>query len=657
MPKSHAIEKKKLHMNYGLTSKTTGHSVDTGAFDIEGGIYTPWICKLNKHKGKKGRETSILEVAFSEVALLFIKPGLTPPAKIIIEKINDNQEVIGVASKNFNVQIKKQIDSGTPCYSFNGSNWQYTPISNTVNENEIPKEAETLKKRISEHELISDDLLETRIQLEVSKKGVNFLDNMPKNFFPTLMEQYKNGEINVDMESLASILTASYVLEEDDLHKGNVGFFITDSEKEGKIKKTFHFFKIDHDLMFNASIMAQKDMRIANIFYDKNSFKITLKDLDRFPDLADSGNHYWPTKKRMLVAGTKAYTNKEERTAFAELKQDKEFNNAKWKYFLKSALIPIELVEKSLTYHLDPDEDTDKINMVKNSAWNRINQLKQKMLKSDQFKDYLLTQGEDVFKELKIEIEDYINNLEMDPKESNSLISQIKENYNLLVYCAQAEQLPPLQQSILLDNYKFSSTTKRKKPTSDDLNVAIDQFNHSQKNNLPQTFKFACITADLIQKSDQKAQWLGVLDQINQFKMDHLKQNSINTLADFKEAANKIRTSYLPLKQQKNEILTLLKETKLPKEELKQLRAELKKKEPDSPSLKFINQLRSNLWLVRKIFGTYGKTETSSLMIREIDAQIKSQLSVRSQNYKKRYQSEVKSGIPEAESPAPSKGY
>lgn len=180
------------------------------------------------------------------------------------------------------------------------------------------------------------------------------------------MKKHKKGDLVIDMESLASILTASYALEEDDLHKGNIGFYVTETQdQKGKVKKQFNFFKIDHDLMLISSIMSQKDMRIANIFYDKDSFKISKRDLDGFPDLKDSGNHYWPTQKRLISTGDKAYSNEKERKTFANLKTDKAFIDAKWKYFLKSAIMPIELIEKSLSSSLDAKKEIDKINMVK----------------------------------------------------------------------------------------------------------------------------------------------------------------------------------------------------------------------------------------------------------------------------------------------------
>ena len=53
------------------------------------------------------------------------------------------------------------------------------------------------------------------------------------------------------------------------------------------------------------------------------------------------------------------------------------------------------------------------------------------------------------------------------------------------------------------------------------------------------------------------------------------------------------------------------------------LRNKLGNTAPKEASLKFINQLRSDLWLIRDIRGTYGTTATSSMMIKEIDRQLR----------------------------------
>lgn len=655
MPNRNALKKEKLHMNDSLSPKTSAHEVDFGTYTHDGDNYTAWITKLNKHEGIKGEEASVLEVAFSEVALLFIKPGLTPRTHIVM----DGQKVAGVASENFNLQIKKQIDQGIDCYSFDPTEWTFKQLPRVVipEQEKIDEQRKKLEERTPDLEPITDKAIAGRIRLEETQKAVHFLDKMPKNFFVDLIAKHKNGDIVIDMESLASILTTSYVLEEDDLHKGNIGFYVTDAkdtegntikDERGNPKKQFHFFKIDHDLMFIDSIMSQKDMRIANVFYNNNSFKISTRDLDDFPDLKDSGNHYWPTRKRIVAAGDKAYSNKAEREAFASLKTDQAFADAKWKYFFKSAIMPVALIEKSLTSHLDTKNDIDKINMVKNSIWFRLGKLKGKMLESEQFRDYIAKNGERAFAEIRQEIGDYLKNSEMTEAEQSSLMTELDDNFKLMVYCAKDKNLPKkeqmvsaMQQSILLGSYDFSSVNT---PTKRDIKVALDQFKQCNKNGVVDAPRFtaACVAIDVIQKSGNKRRYVQDLVELQKVKNDYLKPQEIKSLKDFEAAADKIRAANLPLKQQKNEILAVLKEARLPLKDLEALKKDLKKREPDSPSLKFINQLRDSLWIVRKIYGTYGKTTTASMMINEIDAKIAKECCTKTKSFKDKHFNEIR---------------
>lgn len=643
MPRSNALKKDRLHLKGSHGAKTSGHQVDYGTYTHEGDTYTPWITKLNKHAGKEGGEASLLEVGFSAVASLFIKPGLTPRANIVIEERGEHSKVVGVASENFNASIKQQMDAGIPCYSFDANAWQYKSIVADITPAEIVAERDKLKGKTAGAEEMSNGSVEIRLQLEKSKAGVNFLDHMPKDFFAELMERHNRGEVMVDMESLASIFTASYVLEEDDLHKGNIGFYVTDvADQGGCVKKKFNFFKIDHDLMFAESIMSQKDMRVANLFYTQDSFNITTRDLDGFPDLRDSGNHYWPTKKRLMTSGNKAYDGSEIQ-AFAQLRSNPSFMDAKWKYFLKSAVMPSDLIDQSLTAHLDPKEYLDKINMIRNSVGARMAQLRNRMLESKPFKDYLAEKGEGVFAEIKEEVEHYIDGAGIDQAQRQELIRQLQNNFNMMKRCAANEGLSSIQKSILLDSYAFSLA---RKPTEKDINVAMDCFGLHIEENKREAFKFACIAQDLISKSDHPTDFSEQSVALDQFKKDYLNPKGIKTFKEFEDAANKIRASNLPLKQQKNEILAVLKQSQLPIDELHALKKDLKKDEPDSPSLKFIAQLRSELWIVRlakKIVGVVvgasaKQTETSSLMIHEIDAQIKQQRSDEQRQFKARLQ-------------------
>ncbi|CDZ75899.1 hypothetical protein BN59_00159 [Legionella massiliensis] len=639
MPRPRAIKKENLHMKAALDPKTTGHEVDFGTFTHDGDAYTPWITKLNKHKGVKGQEASVLEVAFSEAALLFIKPGLTPPAEIVV----DNQEVVaGVASENFNVQIKRQMDQGETCYSFDASNWTYTEVPRVAapDQEAINRQRQELAGRVDPDQ-VSDGAITARLQLEETKKAINFLSDKPQGFFADLMKKHNKGEVVVDMESLASILTASYVLEEDDLHKGNIGFYVTKViDEAGNEKKKFNFFKIDHDLMFIDSIMSQKDMRIANIFYDKDSFKISTRDLDDFPDLQDSGNHYWPTQKRFIATGDKAYNSASEVEAFANLKNDLAFRNAKWKYFLKSAVMPVDLIEKSLTRHLDESE-IDKSSMIRNSMWTRLGALKNKLLESEQFRVYLAEHGNKAFAEIREEIKGYVQAAGLTPAEQESLLAELDDNFNVMLFCARDKHLPTedqqisaIQQSILLGNYNFSS---RNKPSPDDVGSALDHFKQHKEPVDARSYAAACVAIDLIKKSGNEEDYTENLAELREAKRAYINPQEITTLKQFEAAADKIRSADLPLKQQKIQLFTLLRQANLPLDDLKKLKSDLQKSEPDSPSLKFVNQLRSELWLVKKIYGTYGKTTTSSLMVDEIDAQIAKACTTNSRSFKDRF--------------------
>ena len=87
-----------------------------------------------------------------------------------------------------------------------------------------------------------------------------FFDKLPQGFFGQLLKAEKNDVLVIDYASMASILASSYTLEEDDLHKGNFGFYLV--QKDGKPQVVF--FKIDHDLMFADSIMSFNSSRSAH---------------------------------------------------------------------------------------------------------------------------------------------------------------------------------------------------------------------------------------------------------------------------------------------------------------------------------------------------------------------------------------------------------
>ena len=122
-----------------------------------------------------------------------------------------------------------------------------------------------------------------------------------------------------------------------------------------------------------------------------------------------------------------------------------------------------------------------------------------------------------------------------------------------------------------------------------------------------------------------------MLDDVITLKEAYFSPHKVKTLEDFINVADQIRAVDLPLKHQKNELLAVLKGSQLDLDSLHELRKQLLKPMPDSKSLYFINQLRSEWWIIRMIRGTYAdtrhlfkKTETSRSMLEEIDSQIDS---------------------------------
>ena len=431
-----------------------------------------------------------------------------------------------------------------------------------------------------------------------------FLNEPPQIFFDQIMKWRAEKKLLVDMDSLACIFTASYALEEDDLHKGNFGFYVTE---EGGMQK-LTFFKIDHDLMFNDSIMSRRNMRWANIAHTEHSFNITTRDIRNFPDLTDSGNHYWPTRWRLMTHGIKAYTRPAELQAFADLKKDPVFTQAKWYYFLKYILMPRELIYAAVTHHLDPVTDANEIAMIQTALDERLTKLRQTLLSMSEFKVYLkqhdLAAIADIKKEITLAKTDFDCKIDHEP-----IIDQAFDALTTAV-----AQRRPLSRAVLLGDYPFSNQYGT---------VALDtafvhaqrQFNKAKDNNDPTTaFQYACVIIDIVKCRNKHDDSIIVGADVLQFKEQFLCPTPINTFDQFIAAVAKIRQARLPLKQQKNEVIALLAASRLPIPVLEQVKKEISSNASNSP-LKFVRQLRSSLWFVRAVRGAYGATSTVDRMM------------------------------------------
>jgi hypothetical protein len=109
--------------------------------------------------------------------------------------------------------------------------------------------------------------------------------------------------------------------------------------------------------------------------------------------------------------------------------------------------------------------------------------------------------------------------------------------------------------------------------------------------------------------------------EASNFKLKFLGPMPLTTFDKFQLSVAKIRQTRLPLAQQKKEVIALLKISKLPKDELNLLKIAIDKNAPNA-SLTFVRQLRSSLWLIRRIRGTYGPTSTVYTLRNVIAAQM-----------------------------------
>lgn len=483
----------------------------------------------------------------------------------------------------------------------------------------------------SKEHVVENTVLAQQTEQLGEGKGYQFLEHLPQNFFAQLMEAKKAQQVDVDMDSLADVLTTAYGLEDDDLHKGNIGCYVTINEDK---RPHFHFFKIDNDLMFVSKLMATRkgERWQAHSLSSNKNFQITARDLQGFPDLIDSGNHYWPTRKRIMVTDSKAYKSEEDREAYRSLKEDKQFNQAKWTRFFKQAVMPHELVIKSLEQPLrekDVAEQKGSISLIQRALSVRTNELRATLLTIPEFRTFINEHLLEARALILAELEEHAKALDCTPEEINQHIIECQENLDTMVLSnLLATPTTPVHAAILSKSYRCNETFGRflgKINTKDSYGLtpmdhAIELYNFYQ--NIDKNPEKSTYYADIICELDSKsANYTNF--STNEYKeaTESAKINNsvsqlpqVNSLDAYKKALEAIRAKpWSSLKQDKVLALALLEKAQLNANELKELSDELNSKELDYP-IKFIKELRSELWLVKMYRGAYGKTTTLDQM-------------------------------------------
>lgn len=604
------------NIDLGSTHANYGHAVHTRARylpNLPGNGYDtpPIVYKENK---QSQAILSRFEVAFGELARLFLASDLTPPQRLVKNIDND---VVGLACEH---------------------------LSHTIARREcLPNEFYQLQHQAG--------ALQISVQTIEEQQNIPyyFLSQFPQGFFNTLCDAAKQGKICLDMESLASVLTSSYSLEEDDLHKGNFGFYVVDKASKPQVV----FFKIDHDLMLADSVMSHYQQRYFHWFlHGVDAYAITERDLIHFPHILDSHNYYWPTINRSTygVMGN-VYHSKADQTAFSDLAQSPEFCSFKWREFYKHVLIPPRLIEQSLNRHLDHADPTERaqLALITQSVVVRQATLRAVLFAIPEFRKFVSSIDEPARLAM---LQSIVCNA--DQETATPLSEEITASMTFHNKLCQPEGGfvagdTPLHTTIRLRDYRYLDTWQ-----------SFGKFAAQQND---QHVTPLDVVVDLLSKPHEASddiRWdlLGTMKHLVHQGARASIPHPQKTSADSVTLNDYLFTSLYPTRASKTENVAQLKELlrelgedyryslKMQKEiavicvcrfinhhrnnpDLREMLSKLKadlngaRRVSPAPELQFIRQLRSQLWIVRIFRGLLGGTSTQVQLNNMIDHEIK----------------------------------
>lgn len=553
---------------------------------------------------------SRMEASFSHLAKLFLSPDLTPAQKLV----EDNKhKVIGLAVEHL-------------CYSIHHKEGLSKPFYSLTNPG---KGVRVKAKHIK----------------DLTKIPIYFLDNLPQAYFAQLLEAEKKAQLTIDYDSLASILATSYTMEEDDLHKGNFGFYLV--QKDGKPHAVF--FKIDHDLMFVDSIMGFYTRRPFHFFHGPSAFDIIAQDLISFPNLQYSANSYWPTKFGYVANpfDNKEYHSFKENAAFASLEHKPEFIKAKWKTFYKHILIPTELIKKALCDCADSENNLGRAHnaLLTQAMVARLAALRAVLFSIKEFREFVVGLSEREKDSILREIVPLDHPLKRQIMDSFTRYNELCTTPN-----GFEEGDTPLHTAIKLNEYRYDDTTRMfgqfinstNKAGKTPLDIACER---TDRVNYPVAGEdirkdTRLIMQHLLDKGARKTTYFksaNIDEEIKNHKYTNPYLSRINPTvfyANFKSILRDIGEDHrFCLKYKKNlaiecikEWIKIRKDSPYLRQELKQLQTEVNgtSSEMECAPLKYIRQLRSKLWIVRQLRGLYGQSSSQTAINAIIDEALES---------------------------------
>lgn len=602
---------KRTSIDLGNIPQQHGHVVYPDArYRSEHADPRPVVYKENKYSSS---ELSRFEVAFSELARLFLAPDLTP-SQVLVK--SEQQAVVGTACEHISYTIARCEILPALFYQIDKQeSWQ----------------------------LYCQDVTEPK------DVPFYFFDKFAPGFFNVLRCAEKKGEISFDMGSLARVLAGSYTLEEDDLHKGNFGFYIVQKDNKPHVV----FFKIDHDLMLADSVMSHCHTRFFNWFHGAGAFEITARDLLNFPFLTDSQNYYWPTVKRTIFGiGNKAYSTDDEVDAFADLARSPEFCRSKWMEFYKHILVPPWLIEQALSKHFDNSDPHERahIALITQSVVVRLAKLRAVLFSIPAFREVVSSLS---FSEQYAMVHGIAGNAEpacVESLETDIAMSMLryKELCQHDSFFVQGDT--PLHAAIKLQDYRYDDTwqafghyvEQKNAQGQTPLDVAMGMARLSAGELIEDIrCDSLCTMKHLLKEGARKTADYQPFEQsiptkLNDylFHSDYPKRaQEQDTMPQLIQLLHELGEDYRISLKMKKELAVICVRKFVAKhqhhQQLANMLSELKVAlngagiEPPAPELQFIRQLRSQLWIVRIVRGLLGGTATQVQLNALIDKEIK----------------------------------
>ncbi|HHF7368476.1 TPA: Dot/Icm T4SS effector AnkK/LegA5 [Legionella bozemanae] len=578
----------------GPASHATGHETYLHA------IYTPpnkirppyrVICKKNKY----GRaELSRLEVMFGQLARLLLLSNLTPPSNLVVDAHNN---VKGLAVEHLGYTIANKEGPGIFFYAFKDkeTGCDYAPPAQYDDPTQIP---------------------------------IYFMDKVPQGFYARLVEAEIDDKLTIDYESLASILATSYALEEDDLHKGNYGFYLVDQGGKPQVV----FFKIDHDLMFVDSIMGFHTRRPFHLLHGAHAFDITKNDLKSLVCLSNSSNSYWPTKFGYI---SNPFDNKEchnyaDINAFSRLLNNPQFIQAKWKSFFKHILIPNELIVQTLEECADTTKAQDRaeVALMTQTAIARLARLRAALFSIKEFRTYVCGLDQKQFDALLKEI--------IPPNLTETLGQEVQKSFTQYRdLCKEPHGFEkgdtPLHTAIKLGEYRYEETLSmfsefinvKNKAGKTPLDIALERVRAGNTDEHDVRKNAKLISKHLIENGADTTKYPSLISIIRSYSFKNPYLEGINAsmhYRDFKDILTRIGEDHrFGLKFKKNlarecieQFIKVNKTRPDFESRLERLRDDINgySSEEESAGVKYIRQLRSRFWIIRQLRGLYGWTST-----------------------------------------------